>query len=487
MPASGIYAKVVKATGTYVVGVMALRVVSLVMLPVYTRYLKPADYGVLELLDLLINMISTVLGLRIGQAFLFFYAEAPGREDRNAYLSTAMLGSFLVAAAASCAALLSGPLGQFVFGQRDYKHLVAFSILSLAFSIPIEVGLSCMRAHDRAGQYVAVQAIRAALGGILNSILLVKFHLGVTGMVIGGWAITLLFALVMCWYSLSGIRLSFRWGYFVNLLRYSAPLGLTTLAMVALHSGDRYFMRGAVTLADIGIYGLAYKVGLLVGMLHSAFETFWLAQMYTIVKQPGGDKIFVRVLTYFMLTLTSAVVVMGAFVRPGFRILVGPTFQAAAIYVPWIAAAYVIRAMSSYFRTSFFITGKTGTDALVSSAGALGCVLAYMLLIPRFKLWGAVIATGVGFVALSVMSFWIAQKLRPFDFEWGRLVKLVIAAGPGLLLPVLLSPASLPAQVAVGLLAVVAFAAVLVLLRFAEPGEIQALQGLLKYRRSVAA
>ena len=70
-------------------------------------------------------------------------------------------------------------------------------------------------------------------------------------------------------------------------LRY--PPGCRRAGEFVLHFGDRVFLRGAVSLADLGLYGLAYKLGMVVLYLSTPFFTYWNAQMVGIVRRPAGS------------------------------------------------------------------------------------------------------------------------------------------------------------------------------------------------------
>jgi O-antigen/teichoic acid export membrane protein len=140
-----------------------------------------------------------------------------------------------------------------------------------------------------------------------------------------------------------------------------------------------------------------------------------------------------------MLAMTYVVVLMTIFARPIIRIMASPEFADAAIYVPWIAAAYLVRIIGTHFRNVFFLTGKTRIDAGVMWFGALVCVAGYAVFIPFFRLWGAIAATGLAFSAMLAASLWQAQKVRHYSYEYRRFAMIVIAAAvaavPAALLP----------------------------------------------------
>jgi O-antigen/teichoic acid export membrane protein len=314
--------------------------------------------------------------------------------------------------------------------------------VSFALNLPQEVGYCYIRAIDRAQAYMGASLIQLLLTTVFNLTVLIVLGLGLQGILWSKVAISLIMAAGMMIYTFRRIPISFDFRLLVRAFRYGAPLGVSGLGFLILHYGDRFFLQRYVSLAEIGIYALAYKLGMIVSFLLMPFEIYWSAQRFNLVKGPKGDKLFVRVCTYELLALTPVVMGLALFSEPLLRIMAGPAFLPAAPYVPWIAAAYLVRTIGSYFRNVFLLEGKTEWDAIVVWAGASLCLAAYATLVPAFTLWGAVAATGLAFSAMFLLSFWKAQRVRWFPYEYRRMAIILIAAA----VPVLLFRAMQPSH-----------------------------------------
>src|SRR5438874_6889781 len=93
----------------YGAGVLLSKAVAFVMLPVYTRYLTPADYGVLQLIDMVVEVASIVAGSRLGAGIFRYYHKAETERERRAVLSTALIVIVTCYAAATTAMYFSAP------------------------------------------------------------------------------------------------------------------------------------------------------------------------------------------------------------------------------------------------------------------------------------------------------------------------------------------------------------------------------------------
>jgi O-antigen/teichoic acid export membrane protein len=412
---------IAKSTGIYSVAVFAGRMSSFVLLPVYTRYLTPRDYGVLELLELTMYVFGTMVGMRLGEALLYHYSHAKDERGRQSVLGTAFLGAAALGTLLGALGILLSPwLSALVFRSADYVDFFRLMFLAFVLSLPQEVALSYMRARDRAGHYAAASLAKLAISAAANLTFLVGLGWGITGMLWGGLVSAAAQTVILAAYCLRD-GLAWDGSLWRPMIRYGAPLGAGGLGFLVIHYGDRFYLQRHMTLDEIGIYSLAYKIGMLITYLQTPFDIYWRAQMFSLVRGPGGEKIYVRVCTYLTAGLCWVLLFLAVLSEPVLRVMAGRSFGDAAPYIPWVAAAYVLRTIGSHFRCAFLLEGRTHREAAVVWAGALVCLAAYSLLIPRYTLWGAVAATLLAFVVMFVMGLVQAQKVRHFPFEFGRM------------------------------------------------------------------
>ena len=411
--------------GFYAIPFFARGLSSFIVIPIYTHYLTPADYGVLELLDLTSFLVGIMIGTNFGWSLFYYHAAAETLEQRGEAISTSFYGSLILSAVSIVFGVLLAPsIGQLVFRSGEYTRFLRLVFATLAFSFPTEVGLGCLRALELPKAYSLISLGRLIFGILLNVVLLAKFKLGFVALLWGSFCVTAATASYLAWFHRQWLKYPFRWTLFVKFFKYSWPLSVSGLATLALDLGDRYVLKGWVSLSDLGIYGLAYKFGMIVSMTSLVFNQFWKPKMFSIVKEEGGEQSYVRICTYYTLALTFVAVCLAILTRPLFRLAVGPSFLPAAKLVPWIASIYVIRLLADFSRNAFYLNKRTGKEAQITWIAAGICIAGYFAFIPPFHLWGAILATGISFLALLVASFWQAQKVQHFDFEYGRLLSI---------------------------------------------------------------
>jgi len=481
------YVKLLRHGSMYAVSVVLSKLASMCLLPVYTRYLSPTDYGIMELLELTSFIVITLIGINLSDAVFCYYAEAQTAAERNLVISTALIG----AAAVSCIAALLGlcaarTLSRIVFGAPDWARFFRITFITIAFSLPQEIGLAYLRARSQSSTVAAFQIGRLLITIVLNLLFLIHFSLGIVSVLYSALISSAVSVVLLTVVLYRNERVLFQWTLFWKLFRFALPLGLAGLAMLCVNFGDRAFLVRWVSLSDIGIYSLAYKLGMLVSYVQLPFSMYWNAEMYSVVKERGGTALYARVCTYFLFALTAAALALSIFARPLLVLLAAPSFAAAAQYVPAVAFAYVLRGLGDYFRNVFSLEKRPSMNLAVLFVGAFVCLSGYAVLIPAFRMWGAVIATQLSFAAMAVAAFISGQKVRPFRFEFGRIARLLLSATLCWMALQTVHPRSISASVLTGAVAFAAWPVVLYCWRFFNARELQILTELGARMRALA-
>ena len=335
---------ILSGAAIYSLAVIAQRIASILLLPLYTRYLSRHDYGVLEMLDLLLNIISLLVMGRLGQALFYFYYHAEDEHQRRQYVTSALLGACLLGMITAVVGIIfAAPIGRLLFGMPGHTALVVISVLGWSISLPVEIGYCYLRVCDRASTYVTASICRLVGIVALNVLFLVVLGLGVSSLLWSSLITGGCLAAYMTWMILRTYPPSFEAAAFFRMIRYCVPLGISAVGEVTLSLGDRAFLRRSVSLADLGLYGLAYKLGMLVMFVITPFFTYWNAKMVGIVRRPDGEYLYARVCTYILLVLTVVVLLLTLFIDPLLWVMVVPSFRGAGAFAPWVGLAYLLR------------------------------------------------------------------------------------------------------------------------------------------------
>ena len=431
--------QLIKHSGIYGLGTILSRSVGFLMIPVYTRHLVPADYGVLEMLDLVIFFSGIFAMMGIGSAFFRFYAVADSGEEKKTVASTALFSVMVISLLVlGLMQLLAGELSTVAFGNATYAPLVKVVAFTLFFSNLTEVPLAYLRAQQRTVLFVIMGLARTVLTATLLILAVVVLHKGVLGVVYANVISTALAALPLLIALMVRVRGKFSREKFEQMFRYGAPLIVQNLAAFVLLLSDRLFLRHFASLSEVGIYGLGYKLAGIVPLLVSGpFNLTWSWQQFELAKQENPQQQLAKVQSYQLFVCVFVGLGISVLGRDLLRIMSPNAYWSAARIVPLIALSYVLGNLRSVLHTGILVQQATHYLASISIVVAVATLALNYLLIPRYHAMGAAVATVLSYALSLILSYCVAQHLFPIRYEYGRSSILLGSAAAAYLLSTL--------------------------------------------------
>lgn len=417
-------------TLVYGLGMLLTKGVSFIMLPVYTRYLTPADYGVMELIGMTLDIIAIVAGAKLALGVFRFYHKAETQPEKDAVVSTTLAALALSYGMVGLLAFLAaGPLSTLVFGTAEYTRLIRIAAATLALQSLIIVPFAYARVRDRSMLFVAANVAKLFIALSLNIILLVHLEMGVEAVFWANLVSTAVVGLALTVHMVREVGIGFSRGATRDLLRYGVPLIGTQCAAFLLTFGDRYFLQSAGGAAAVGLYSLAYQFGFLLAAIgYIPFETVWEPARFDIAKRPDRDAVLSRGFRYVNLVLLSVAVGLSLFVPDLLRVMATPEFHAAAALVPLILVAYVLQGWTQIQDIGILVRERTELHTVANWVAAGVAMLGYALLIPVWLGMGAALATVIAFGVRYALIYTLSQRLWPVRYEWAPVVRLAVLA-----------------------------------------------------------
>lgn len=403
-----------KQSSLYTIGNMANRLAGFLMIPLYTHYLSPADYGVLDLIELFLMMAIIVFGLQsIGGAMTRIYYDFEDSDKRQRVVSTALIGlaalNLVVVAAGILAAAV---LSKLVFGSPEYKDLIAVAFVAMFFGNMVEVILVYERICQRALFFVGYSLIALVASLALNIYFIAFLHFGIWGFIWGKLIVTTVGASYLIARTLPKVGIAFDRGIGMRMVEFGSPLIVVGLAFFVIHFSNRFFLNSYASLHDVGIYSLAYKFAILITIIvGEPFGRVWSVNVFDYSKQDGWRERFARIFAYLIFFLALGGLGISLFIEDVIRLMADDSFLAAAAVVPVLILGYVLRECGDYFRNILYINKRSGLMSRIAGGCALLTLGLNWALIPVFGVHGAAIATATTWLAYLLLC-WYFQHLE---------------------------------------------------------------------------
>jgi len=420
-----------KHTSIYTIGNVASKAVGLIMIPVYTHFLTPREYGIMDILDLSIILIGMVVGMGMGSAMFRFYYSAETEEDRREVVGSALVFSTLVAGAVAIPIVIGGRAASSVMLRApDYSFFVQIAIVSFWVGTVAETCRTYLLVRQRSTFFVIASLVQLCVGLGLNIYFIAFRHLGVLGFLLSSLITNLLVSTALLIHTLSDTGFAVSIPKTRQMLVYGVPFVFSGLGHFILNFADRYFLNAFAGLSAVGIYALGYKFGFMVNMLAVApFLQMWQAQIFIVEKEPNAPAIYVRLFEYFAALILFAVLALSIFIKDVLRLLAGPEYFPAHAIVPIVALAYVFNGWSQCFRLGMLLTRKTRPIATIMVGSGVVTLILYALLIRRFHALGAAVATLLSYAFMMVWTYVASQRLHSVPYDLRRIAAVLGIAG----------------------------------------------------------
>ena len=449
----------VRHMAVYGVGNILVKAVGFVMLPFYTHYFSPKDYGILEILDLSMSLFALVLNMGLTPAFLRVYAAAESPEAQRHVVSTGCIFGIATGAATFLAGVgFVGPATRLLFGPGVPSTYILLSFSALTLNYMANLPRTYLRALEASGTYTVVDTCGVFTLLALNVWFIAVLKVGLAGVL---WSSVIVAGLQFSGLSVWALRRAgfwFRVGQLRYMLNFGVPLILSNLGLFVLNFSDRYFLQHLRSLDVVGVYAVGYKFGFMMNYLFvQPFFVMWQTRMYAIHANPEHRNVFRQFFAVFSLGLFFAGLAMSLFCSDVMRVMVEPRFAAGQDVVPVVVLAYVFYGLGYYAQLGMLLTDRTKLIGVLGAAtAALNLVLNYVL-ISRYGMMGAAWATLISFAANAAACYWGSQRVFPLPLGLGRMwCGLLLAAA--LYLPFRLwTPLGWGGTIALKLIALAAF------------------------------
>lgn len=424
-PSRGRFADLIGNTVVFAFGSLAVKVVSLVLMPLYTTALTTAEYGVAELLNSGIEIALPILSLGIVEALYRFSIDETIPRAALFGNSLAILGCGVGVAGVMSA--LAGVLG-------GSEHAGAFFVLFASTSL-FKATTQFARGLGHVKRYVAYGLVNALVLVIASGVLLLELRAGVTGYLwaySAGYLVAALVAFIGSSEYKYVLPFSMDRALLGRMLAYSLPLVPNLLSWWIVSVSGRYMVLWGSGVAAAGLFTAASKMPALINMVTSVFQQAWQYSTAREIGSADSGAFFGKVLRgYSVASLFAAGLVM-ALNRPISEVLLQAEFREAWRYVPLLMLAATLGVLSVFFGT-FYQALMNSRMLMVSTLVGAGTNLALCLvLVPFMGPWGAGCAVTASYVlVLAVRMRDIGRRIdMPIDHRriWTQLALLAVMA-----------------------------------------------------------
>lgn len=447
----GIIRKLASQTAVYGISSIFGRFLNYLMVPLYTYYFSPAEYGVVSEFYAYAGFFSVLLlfGFETGY-FRFRNKEIP---ERDTTYSTALI--FLVCINVGFFLLIKfvdQPLST-ALHYADHPEYVLWFAAILTLDAVSAIPFARLRAEDRALRFAGIKVTE-----ILVVVLLSLFFIVYCPMVYqedpGSWVYRIYspdvgvgyifianlaasaFKFLLLAPQLKGIAWGFDRALFRRMIRYSLPMVVIGFAGIVNEMIDRILLKYLLpydwqtNMKMLGIYSACYKLSILMSLFIQAFR--YAAEPFFFAYSDNSDarNIYAEVLKYFVIFCVFIFLLVTLYIN-FFQYFIGEEFRAGLSVVPILLLANLFLGIYVNLSIWYKLTDRTLMGAFVSLSGALLTIGLNIWWIPVLGYMGSAWATLACYGFMVIASYLLGRKYYPVNYDLKRIVGY-IAFGVGL-------------------------------------------------------
>lgn len=415
--------KVTKNAGTYGIVQVLQGAIGFFLLPIYTRYLTPNDYGVVSIVTSVTGFLAVfyLFGLH-GAVSKFYYEYVDDASLFKKFIGTIITTILIISLCLTIFLFVTHNfiLDKFLKGINFYPYM-AIGLLTVGFSTVFPIYQGILQMQHRAEKYAIQQFATFLVTLILNIVFIMILKLGAIGPLLSSFivsVITFIYAVIL-------FNKLIDWkidkSIMTKSLKYAMPLVPHSLAGWISNLADRVILNNLKSASLVGIYNIGYQFGNIINIVAGAVNSAFVPWFFSIMKDSKNDKTQIyRFGNAFVLLYSLGALWLSILSPYILKFMVHKNFYSAVDCIPYIAFAYVFNGVYYFFVSGLFYN-ETGTKYIfIASTISAGInIILNFILIPKYEIIGASLATLISFALMSIMVLFLSRIInKKDDLKW---------------------------------------------------------------------
>ena len=425
-----------KETLIYGTSTVLARLLNFCLVPFYTYYLLPGDYGIIATTFAVIALLNVIFLFGMDQSYLRFASEAENKTDVFQHCFYGVFFNGLVLAALLW--LLAKPFAAFIGIGAQYGYLIHLTVAILLLDVLNMIPFTKLRLERRPWYFAGVRTCSIVVNVLCNILFIAYFKKGIASIlwanIFASLASLLLLSPVVC-KELLAKRPQFNAALSKDMIRFAWPFVPSGLASLFVSVIDKPILVHLVGVDQVGIYQANFKIGVFMMLIVSMFDQAWRPFFLAHAKESDAPQTFARVFTCFF-AIGSWFLLGLSFLMPpiiqsnlfGNFHLISPAYWAGMNIIPLVLTGYFFYGMYVNFMIGPVLTKKTRVLLWITLLGAAVSISTNLTLVPHLGILGEgwAVALSYGAMALSLWRF--TQKNYPIPYEYKKICTLALVA-----------------------------------------------------------
>lgn len=427
--------KAITNVALYTIGELIPRVLAFLLLPVFTVYLSPGDYGISSYINTVISFLFVLTTLSVNTYALRNYYKFPSEEERknllgNIFLFLSGWGLFML-----CLEVLILPflLKAFEIQVPFYPYFLLALVINF-FDVTTIIPLVIYRVHDDAKGFVLLNVGRTVLQYLVILLLVAYFKMGLFGSYAGRLAASVPFLIIHFLVVKKKGILSVNVKQVKEALLFSLPLLPGVLSYLVISLFDRVILERYVSLSELGIYSVASTIALTLNIVIQGIYRSFEQKIFRDHGKKDFTELIDKMYKFYIGVLYIAAFCIVLFAKEVLLFLTTKNFYAAEMYIVYLVVSVVFSGVNTFLGTLLIAANRRKIITYFAFISAVASFAINLVLIKYFGVLGACIASVISFLLVSV--FYFSKVFMQRKYLMQQVLFILIFFGVKYILPV---------------------------------------------------
>ncbi|WP_432459607.1 lipopolysaccharide biosynthesis protein [Agarivorans sp. QJM3NY_25] len=391
----------------------------LMMLPVTTHYLSLAEYGLLESLVVIFSLCS-LLEISAG-ALPRFYPDCEDDAGRQRLLSSSVLLSLCYGLVLAC--LTVSLLAHLPFAIFDTLVTAQWCLIAavITFSIGLQPLMIWLRIEMRAVSYFYLVICQTA-AQVLITFWGLKHGWGIDSVLIASACANALGLAIGLGCCRAQLKLKLDFFLVKQTLTYQVCLIGASLSLFVMHGLDRLLLAEWLGSETLARYAIMIKVVEATALGFGIVESWWLPRRFKVLKKQNGPQQVLQIHQRLLLIIFSLLLLAMIFAPPLLPWVLPSDYLQGLIWLPLMLLALGFKLATSVTDIGCYLPNSPVWLPRINALAAVFALVLYYCLIPRWGVWGLVVASNLVFAARFILFTWVSLRLQPLAYPLARLL-----------------------------------------------------------------
>lgn len=418
----------IKQSAIYGLSRVSTKLIAFILLPLYASNFSISEYGVIVRIEILWQILWSIFLFGLESGVVRWYSMIESEEQRKKYYFTVTLFLFVLNGIFTVILLYtSGILSNLIFDTNSYANLVFLSSLIASVEALSFLVFLLFRIHEKPLLY-SIFSILISLINLLLQFYFIKYSdTKLDGIFYAKIISPGIITLIMLPYYFKHLKIGFEKDILVELIKFSFPAMLSSLAGMLLIQIDRYILGFLTDSREVGIYGLGYNIcGLLNFFIISPYSLAFTVMCWKKLKDDNAKRFYTKSVTYLFFSVIYLGIILSLSAPHIIKILSNKDYWLAKDIIPWISISMPFYGISIIGFFSFYVTKRTHLILLTYLISLAVKVIFNFALIPFFSIYGAAFANFLAYLSLTVSIYLLSRKEYFFKYEWKKIMYMTI-------------------------------------------------------------